>query len=78
MAAIKSLPKIIEDLTRYSRAERDGIFTMNWEQFSRHVDRLQFKEAFLDNVRKGLKEKDVLIAYGKHVVVVINDHHFKK
>lgn len=75
--SIKSVRRIVDDLTRYARAERGGIFTMNWDQFSRHTDRWQFKKAFLENLQTQLKECDVLIAYGKHVVVVINDHHFK-
>lgn len=74
---IKPLRRIVDDLVRYARTERDGIFTMNWDQFSRHTDRWRFQQAFLNNLQDQLKEHDVLIAYGKHVVVIINDHHFK-
>lgn len=74
---IKPLKHIVDDLVRYARTERDGIFTMNWDQFSRQTDRWRFQQAFLNNLQDELKERDVLIAYGKHVVVVINDHHFK-
>lgn len=75
--SIKTIPRIVDEFTQYAREERTGIFTMNWDRFGRHADRFVFKKAFLESVQEKLKENDVLIAYGEHVIVVINDHHFK-
>lgn len=74
---IKSIPQIVEEFTQYARRERCGIFTMNWDKFARLVDRVQFKEAFLKKVQEKLQDNDVIISYGKNVVVIINDKHFE-
>lgn len=74
---IKSIPQIVEEFTQYARRERSGIFTMNWDKFARLVDRVQFKEAFLKKVQEKLQGNDVIISYGKNVVVIINDKHFE-
>lgn len=74
---IKPISRIVEEFTEYARKERGGIFTMNWDKFARLVDRVQFKEAFLKKVQEKLQENDVLITYGKNVVVIVDDKHFE-
>lgn len=74
---IKPIARIVEEFTEYARRERSGIFTMNWDKFARLVDRVQFKEAFLKKVQEKLQDNDVLITYGRNVVVIIDDKHFE-
>ena len=72
-----ALDDIVEELNEQMRLAQKPCITMNWGDFYKLCDKDRFHQSFLDEVqRKADSEYQLIVAYGRYVVIVCLDRNF--